>query len=83
MLLAVANIAVTHGAPPQYQNLFPALQGVLHSVFTSRIIINLRVAGSRSPNEAATELHTRNLDGTWPLVYNNHDEQLGEVLSYP
>jgi len=82
MLLAFTNIAVMHGAPPQYRNLFPALQAVLHSVFTSRIIINIRVAGCRSRNEAATELHPRNIDGSWPMVFNRN-EQLGEVFSHP
>jgi hypothetical protein len=39
------------------------LQGVLHSVFTCRIIINIRVAGKRGSDKMPTELHTQNFDG--------------------
>ena len=33
------------------------LQGVLYSVFTTRIIINIRSAGRRRTGESTTELH--------------------------
>jgi len=62
MLLAIANVIVMLVAPPIYQNFLIAPQGVLHSVFTCRIVLHLRVASRRGRKDMPTDLHTRDAE---------------------
>jgi len=57
MVVAIANIVVILHLPPSFWTLLQPLQCVLHSVFTSRILINIRMADDRNRKQT-TELHT-------------------------
>lgn len=44
---------------PDFENLFTPLQSIFHSVFTTRIIMNIRTVGNRDMSPTMpTELHS-------------------------
>lgn len=51
---AIANLVIILVLPPDFGNLLAPLQSVLYSVFTCRIILNIRGAGK---NGGIQELH--------------------------
>lgn len=61
--------------------LLTPLQASLHSVFTTRIIINIRVAGRQPWNsDLMTDLHTwhrddANVDAALPLAFRSEGEE--------
>ncbi|EGO28791.1 hypothetical protein SERLADRAFT_459594 [Serpula lacrymans var. lacrymans S7.9] len=43
----IANVIILFGLPVQYSDFLNPFQGVIHSVLSCRVILNLRAAGSR------------------------------------
>jgi len=72
LVFSIANVIFINVVPGELRAILSPLDGILYSVFTSRIILNIRAAARPSPNDTDMELHTQRV--SQPVVRDCKDD---------
>jgi len=57
LILSIANVIIINVIPAELRAVLAPMEAVCYSVFTSRIILNIRETARSSPNDTEMELH--------------------------